>query len=87
MNPERSVRLSSIGPEVLEIYDGFPFQNEEEKTDIDRIMEPLERYFIGETNQTYGSMLEAKSIKKKKTVIVKYGTRTRHVNCVKDFGY
>ena len=66
MNPERSVRLSSIGPEVLEIYDGFPFQNEEEKTDIDRIMELLERYFIGETNQTYGSMLEAKSIKKKK---------------------
>ena len=45
--------LTCIGPDVLEIYDGLPFESEEERVDIDKVIELLERYFIGETNEIY----------------------------------
>ena len=42
--------LTCIGPDILEIYDGLPFGNEEEKTNIDKVIELLDAYLIGETN-------------------------------------
>ena len=38
---------------VLDIYDGLPFDNDEEKTNIAKVSDLLEKYFIGETNETY----------------------------------
>ena len=49
--------LTCIGPDVLEIYDGLPFANTEEKTQIDKVVELLDAYFIGETNEIYEAYL------------------------------
>ena len=49
--------LTCIGPDVLDIYDGLPFTDEAEKTNVDKVIEPLEAYFIGETNEIYEAYL------------------------------
>ena len=48
--------LTCIGPDVLEIYDGLPFANTE-KTQIDKVVELLDAYFIGEMNEIYKAYL------------------------------
>lgn len=45
--------LTCIGPDVVDIYDALPFDNDEEKTNIAKVLALLEKYFIGETNETY----------------------------------
>jgi len=45
--------LTCIGHDVLDIYDGLPFESDEEKTDIEKVLELLENYCIGETNEIY----------------------------------
>lgn len=42
-----------IGLDILEIYDGLFFGNEEEKMNIDKVIEFLDVYFIGEMNEIY----------------------------------
>lgn len=49
--------LTCIGPDVLEIYDGLPFANTEERPQIDKVVELLDAYFIGETNEIYEAYL------------------------------
>ena len=49
--------LTCIGPDVLEIYDGLPFGNEAERTNVDKVIELLDAYFIGETNEIYEAYL------------------------------
>ena len=49
--------LTCIGPDVLEIYDGLPFAISEERTQIDKVVELLDAYFIGETNEIYEAYL------------------------------
>ena len=45
--------LTCISPDMLDIYDGLPFGNDEEKTNIAKVLDLLEKYFIGEINETY----------------------------------
>lgn len=45
--------LTCIGPDVLDIYVSLPFDNDEEKTNIAKVLDLLEKYFIAETNKTY----------------------------------
>ena len=49
--------LTCIGPDVLEIYDGLPFANTEERTQIDKVVDLLDAYFIDETNEIYEAYL------------------------------
>ena len=49
--------LTCIGPDFLEIYDGLPFGNEAEKTNVDKVIELLDAYFISETNEIYEAYL------------------------------
>ena len=56
-NLRTATLLTCIGPDILEIYDGLPFGNEEEKRDIDKVIELLDVYFIGETNEIYEAYL------------------------------
>lgn len=56
-NLRTATLLTCIGPDILEIYDGLPFGNEEEKTDIDKVIELLDAFFIGETNEIYEAYL------------------------------
>ncbi|PFX24871.1 Uncharacterized protein K02A2.6 [Stylophora pistillata] len=56
-NLRTATLLTCIGPDILEIYDGLPFGNEEEKTDIDKVIELLDALFIGETNEIYEAYL------------------------------
>ena len=47
-----AIFLTCISPDVLDIYDGLPFDNNEEKTDIPKVLDFLEKYFIGEKKNT-----------------------------------
>ena len=45
--------LSCIGSDVLDIFDGLSFDTEADRQDINKVLEKLEAYYIGETNETY----------------------------------
>ena len=45
--------LTCIGADALDVFDGLDFANEDEKKDIDVVVKKLEKYCIGETNETY----------------------------------
>ncbi|CAB4017254.1 Hypothetical predicted protein [Paramuricea clavata] len=45
--------LTCIGADALDVFDGLDFANEDERKDIDIVVSKLEKYFIGETNETY----------------------------------
>ena len=45
--------LTCIGTDALETYEGLEFANENEKTDIDAVLEKLEAFYVGATNVIY----------------------------------
>lgn len=45
--------ITCIGPEGLEIYNGLPFANDADKGDIDKVIELMDAYCVGETNVIY----------------------------------
>ena len=45
--------LTCIGSDALDVYEGLEFANEDDKKDIDVVLQKLQRYCIGETNEIY----------------------------------
>ncbi|XP_052785334.1 uncharacterized protein K02A2.6-like [Mya arenaria] len=45
--------LTCIGPEAMDVFDGFHFAEEKEKTEIKTVIEKFETFCIGKTNVTY----------------------------------
>ena len=45
--------ITCIGPEALEVYNGLPFENEEDKHIMSTVLELMERHCIGQTNVIY----------------------------------
>ena len=45
--------LTCLGPDALEIVDGLSFASEEERKDIDVVLEKLQAFCVGETNEIY----------------------------------
>ena len=45
--------ITCIGSDVLEIHNGLPFQSEEEKQDISKVLELWNTHCIGQTNVIY----------------------------------
>ena len=45
--------LTCIGADALEIVDGLNFANEDERKDIDVVLEKLEVFWVGEINEIY----------------------------------
>ena len=45
--------ITRIGPDTLEIFNGLPFELEEDKRDIEKVLELFKNYCVGETNVTY----------------------------------
>lgn len=45
--------LTCFGPDALEIVDGLSFATEEERKDIEVVLEKLEAFCVGETNEIY----------------------------------
>ena len=45
--------LTCVGADALELFDGFHFQDENDKTDIDKVIEAFETFCIGQTNEIY----------------------------------
>ena len=43
--------LTCIGSDALDVYEGLEFDSEDNKQDIDIVLQKLQRYCIGETNQ------------------------------------
>ena len=52
-NPGTATLLTCIGADALDVFDGLDFANEDERKDIDVVVSKLEKYCIGETNETY----------------------------------
>ena len=45
--------LTCIGSDALHVYEGLEFANEDDKKDIDVVLQKLQRYCIEETNEIY----------------------------------
>ena len=45
--------ITCIGPDALEIFNGLPFTTDEEKNDIETVLELFEKHCVGETNVIY----------------------------------
>ena len=45
--------LHTIGPQALELYNSFVFENAQDNKDIAKVIESFENYAIGEKNETY----------------------------------
>lgn len=45
--------LTCIGSDALDVYDGLDFESVEQKNDIDVVLQKLQSYCIGETNEIY----------------------------------
>ena len=45
--------ITCIGSEALEVYNGLPFEKEEDKHIMSTVMELMERHRIGQTNVIY----------------------------------
>ena len=45
--------LTCIGPEAMDIFDGFAFDDEGHKTDITKVNEKFESFCTGKTNETF----------------------------------
>ena len=53
-NEERTATLlTCLGPDALEMVDGLSFASDEERTNPDIVIQKLETFCIGETNETY----------------------------------
>ena len=49
--------IPCIGPEAIDVFNGLPFENEAAKKDIDKVLELMDNYCIGETNELYESYI------------------------------
>ena len=45
--------LTCIGPDALEVFDGFVFGNEDEEKDTDVVLRKFEDYYVEATNEIY----------------------------------
>ena len=45
--------LTCIGQDALEIYDGLAFDNDDQRKDIDLVIQKLEEFCVGTTNEIY----------------------------------
>ena len=45
--------ITCIGSDALEVYNGLPFESEEEKQVMSKVLELMERHCIGQTNVIY----------------------------------
>ena len=45
--------ITCIGTEALDVYNGLPFETEEDKKDMEKILDLMETYCIGELNVIY----------------------------------
>ena len=45
--------MTCIGPDALEIHTGLPFQSDDDRQNIDKVLELWQNYCIGKTNVIY----------------------------------
>ncbi|KAG1661281.1 hypothetical protein GQR58_021516 [Nymphon striatum] len=45
--------LTCVGPEALDVYDGFAFDSDADKQNIDKIIQKFEIFCVGKTNETF----------------------------------
>lgn len=51
--PRVATFITCIGKEALEVHNGLPFQNDEQKADINKVLELWENHCLGKTNIIY----------------------------------
>ena len=50
-----SVFLAVFGPDACEIFDNIKFDEEDDKNDLQKVMEKLQDFFVGDTHETFES--------------------------------
>ena len=50
-----SVFLAVFGPDACEIFDNIKFDDEDDKNDLQKVMEKLQDFFVGDTHEAFES--------------------------------
>ena len=50
-----AVFLATVGEEAMDIFDGFQFDVEEDRKDLEKVMQAFEAFCVGETHEAYES--------------------------------
>ena len=78
--------LTCIGADALDVFDGLDFANEDESKYIDVVINKLEKYCIGETNETYERYCFIKRDQESNETVDAYYTALRTLAKMCNFG-
>ena len=78
--------LTCIGLDALDVYERLEFANEDDKKDIDSVLQKLQRYCVGETNEIYERYQFNKRDKEPKESLDAYITALRTLAKTCNFG-
>ena len=78
--------LTCIGSDALDVYEGLEFANEDDKKDIDVVLQKLQRYCIGETNEIYERYRFNKRVQEPNESLDAYVTALRTLAKTCNFG-
>lgn len=53
MQQRTATLLTCIGADALNVYDGLVFENEEERGDVNAVLQKFETFCLGQTNETF----------------------------------
>jgi hypothetical protein len=56
--------LTCVGAEAIDIFDGFAFDNEDDKKDIAKVIQKFEAFCIGKTNETFVRYVLSRKVKR-----------------------
>ncbi|XP_062567680.1 uncharacterized protein K02A2.6-like [Saccostrea cucullata] len=78
--------VTCIGPEGLEVYNGLPFKDENEKNDPATILKLMEEYCVGKTNTIYERYVFNNKHQETGETIDSYVTKLRKLSLTCEFG-
>lgn len=78
--------ITCIGHEALEVYNGLPFRDENEKNDPTVILRLMEEYFVGKTNTIYERYVFNNKHQESCESVDAYVTKLRKLSLTCEFG-
>ena len=78
--------ITAIGPDALEIHQGLPFKNEEDRKSFKQIWKLWSEYCLGKTNVTFERYQFNKSIQNTDETVENYYVRLRSLASTCEFG-
>ena len=62
--------ITCIGQDALRIYNALPFANDADKRDLDKVLEEMENYCLGETNVIYERFRFNQKLKERVSILI-----------------